>query len=271
MRGLAAVLTIVVMGAVAVPAQALTTNKRELQASVTSNKGNATTGMNLRLITTTSDGLTPDAGAHDDILLPKGTKYNGSGLPSCDPDVLVANGPAGCPRRSIVGGGSILGLVRSGCGNPPRSEETGALQQNVALTIVNGNKGRGLLAYLKNPVIGATYIDIAIRKAAAPYGLKFTFDVPDLLLQPLENVCISLADVRINIKRTTVTLRKRVAGKTVTTHPGLVQNGACPSNRIWRFKDSVSFVTGKKNPGSTEVSRAFTQKTFGSATVKCRK
>ena len=272
MRGLkASLLTIIALAVVAAPAQAITTNKRALEASVTSTKAGKSTGMNLRLITTTTDGLTPDAGAHDDILLPKGTVYNGSALPSCDPDTLVSQGPAGCPKKSIVGGGNILGLVRNGCGNPPRSELTGALLQTVDLTIVNGKNGRGLLAYLKNPVIGATYIDIAILKAPSPYGLKFTFNVPDLLLQPLPNVCISLADVKININKATVTLKQRVKGKTRTTHPGLIQNGPCPKNRKWPFKDAVNFVSGQKTPGTTQVSRVFTQKTSGSATVRCSK
>jgi len=270
MRAVKASLIIVVVAAVAAaPAQAITTNKRALEASVTSKKANRSVGMSLRLLTTTTDGLTPDAGAHDDILLPKGTVYNGAALPSCNPDTLVARGPAGCPSKSIVGGGSILGLVRNGCENPPRSQETGALEQTVVLTIVNGSKGRVLLAYLKNPVIGATYIDIAIRKAASPYGLKFTFDVPDLLLQPIPNVCISLADVRININKKPVTLKKKVKGRTRTVHAGLVQTGACPKNKTWPFKDAVNFVSGKNTPGTTQVSRVITQKTSGAATVKC--
>lgn len=264
-------LTLIALAVVAAPAQAITTNNRALEASVTSNKGGASTGVKLRLLTTTTNALTPDAGAHDDIYLPKGIVYNGSRLPSCDPDVLVAKGPAGCPKKSIVGGGNILGLVRNGCGNPPISEITGALQQNVNLTIVNANKGRGLLAYLKNPVIGATYIDIDINKAASPYGLKFVFDVPDLLLQPLPNVCISLADVKININKATVTVKKKVRGKIRSFKAGLVQNGPCPRSKKWAFKDAVKFVSGQLVPGSTKVSRVYTQTTAGSATVRCSK
>lgn len=272
MRGPTAFLmTIAALALAAAPAQAITTNDRALEASVTAKKAGASTGMNLRLITSTTNGLAPDSGAHDDIYLPKGTVYNGSARPSCDPDVLVDQGPAGCPKKSIVGGGSILGLVRNGCVNPPMSDITGALRQNVDLTIVNGSKGRALLAYLKNPVIGATYIDIAIRKAASPYGLKFTFDVPDLLLQPLTNVCISLADVRMTINKASVTIKKRVHGRTRNVSAGLIQNGPCPKNKTWAFKDAVKFVSGQVTPGTTTVSRTVTQSDVGNATAKCSK
>jgi hypothetical protein len=196
--------------------------------------------------------------------------YNGAALPSCDPDKLVAQGPSGCPSKSIIGSGRIVALVRPTCVNPGVAGLTGDLRPIVDLTVVNADRGRKMLAYLKNPIIGATYIDIRMGRGASPFGLKFTFDVPDPLLQPLDGVCISLADVQLNIKNKTVTVRRVVRGRTRITHPGIIQNGACPRNRIWRFRNDVSLVSGQKVPGGSAVSRVPTQRTSGATTVACR-
>jgi hypothetical protein len=270
LRTLPALTALVAAGALAAPAQALTDNVRTLEASVSPNRAGASAKVSLRLLTRTRSGLAPDAGAADQISLPRGLAYNGSAVPSCRAEVLVAGGPSACPRGSVVGGGSITGLIRNGCGNPPMSQLTGALVQTIDLTIVNARRGKALLAYLKNPVIGATYISIGIGRAPAPFGLKFAFTVPDLLLQPVDGVCTSLVDVKINIARRTVTERRRVGGRTVTVRKGLVQTGKCPSTRKWPFRDAVMFASGADRPGTQVVDRTPTQRTAGATSVACR-
>jgi hypothetical protein len=121
----------------------------------------------------------------------------------------------------------------------------------VVLSLHNGTGGRKLYAFLTAPVIGAVVIDISVLRAPSPYGLKFVFDVPDTLVSPVPGLCASLVDVRLTIKKKTVTLKRRVRGRTVTTHPGLLVNGPCPSNRKWQYRDAVRFVSAPHTPFDT--------------------
>ena len=261
MRKLSAItITIAAVFAGSGVAQAAVQSNRTLTVSQTSTKAGASTGISIGLITnTTPSGFTPDIGSHDDIFLHKGITYNGAALPACNTSRLVATGQPSVCAKSLIGTGSIVGLLHT-CGtNPPLAQAT---KVNIQLHLFNGTAGKHQYALLSGQVIGHPVLDITISKGSGPYGLKEVFNVPDTLVQPVPGTCASLADVRLKINKKTVTVKRRVRGRTVTTHPGLLVNGPCPSNRKWLYRDHVTFVSAP---------HVVTRNTNGDTTLTCRR
>ncbi len=237
------VLALTVVGVLALGgvANAAVRSIRTFTVSQTSTKAGASTGIKMGLITNTSPaGLTPDIGGHDDIFLHKGMVYNGAFYPACNKARLQATGQPSVCASSRIGTGSVIGLLHSCNTNPPLAQ---AAPVNIQLNIFNGTGGRHQYALLSGPVVGHPVLDISISKASSPYGLRETFDVIPSLISPAPGVCASLADVRFNISKKTVTVKRRIRGRTVTTHPGLLVNGPCPKNRKWFYRDHVAFVS----------------------------
>lgn len=253
------VLMIAAAGVFAFSGVARAADVRTLTVSETSVKAGASTGLSIGLITNSQPpGTTPNSGAHDDIFLHKGLSYNGANVAKCDKARLLVSGPKVC-SRSKIGTGNIKALVHT-CGENPPVEQ--ALAQEVDLQLFNGTAGKKLYAYLKSPIIGSGVIDISVLKASGLFGLKFVFAVPDTLVSPLPGLCVSLVDVRLTIDKKTVTSKRRVRGHTVTTRKGLLVNGPCPSNKKWRYRDNVKFVSAPHTPSGTGR---------GETTIRCRR
>ena len=101
----------------------------------------------------------------------------------------------------------------------------------------------------------AQSIPTKITKASGIYGLKIVLDVPANVIQPVPGFCAALVDVKLNIKKKTVT--HKVKGK--STKVGFLESTSCPSNHLYSFKDDVTFTNGSADSGTAK----------GTKTSKC--
>jgi hypothetical protein len=255
------ILAIVVLGSMTFASVALAVPIRTLKATISPSTAGTkakpkTASLSLELITANADGTVPDPGRHDNIFIGKGVKSNGKFFPSCSSAVLndTARGPDKCPKGSEIGSGSAQAIA-AGCGKP--TPTSSGIPANVTIRIFNGPGGKTIQAFLHatQPVAISQSIPTKITTASGLYGLKIVLDVPQNVIQPVPGFCAALTDVKLNIKKKTVT--HKVNGK--STKVGFLQSVSCPSGKKYSFKDDVTFTNGSADSGTAE----------GTATSKC--
>ena len=247
-------LAIVVLASMAFASVAQAVPVRTIKAQVSPSKAGTkakpkTASLSLELIIANPDGTVPDPGRHDDIFIGKGIKANGKLFPSCSPAVLndTSRGPDKCPKGSEVGNGSAQAIA-AGCGQP--TPTASGIPASVTIRLFNGPGGKTLQAFLKatQPVAIAQSIPTKISTASGIYGLKIAFDVPQNVIQPVPGFCAALVDVKVKIKKKTVT--HKVKGK--STKVGFLESVSCPSNHLYPFKDDVIVTNGSTDTGTAE-------------------
>lgn len=177
-----------------------------------------------------------------DVNLPANIRLNGRVFPDCSPEQLGSSGPQGCPKQSIVGRGYVDGYA------------TGNIYERFAVTAVNSAKGSQLLLYLKaaqgadnghggqNPVelagVSVGAITTNVQDAGSRYAYRFTFPVPDVLLQPIPGIEGKLLEINVLIDPK-AQIKKN--GKPLA----YATTDQCPSSKAWSFGSRVNFADGQ--------------------------
>ena len=74
---------------------------------------------------------------HFNVLFPKGALYNGTKYPKCSASVLSNEGPAGCPKASIMGGGTGVAYADTTLTRPKITVVNGGANTVYFYTVLN--------------------------------------------------------------------------------------------------------------------------------------
>lgn len=156
-----------------------------------------------------------------------GVIVNQAVAPRCSNATLEAEGPSGCPRRSIVGSGFIENAT--GARNDPNDQ---SLPCNASVQVINGPSNGGNLYVQGSPDSTDPRTRCVIQLAAAiPFrfvrrgsAIALEFEVPTSLLHPTPELSNAVKRVQSRVRRIT----RRIRGK----RRGYFESrGPCPRNR----------------------------------------
>jgi hypothetical protein len=191
-------------------------------------------------IDTDPSGNQPDIAPVTSVYFPKLIKQNSKLLPGCKQTDIDGKSamPAKC-KKGLVGTGTATALAGS-----PGSPAANSVKEDLNVQFINNPKGNQILLVLNSqpgaPVaITNRVVPGDLGPAAAPFGYKVDFKIPEDLQQQL-GLSIALTDFKVAITSKKFTVK--VKGKSVTT--GFLQlTGACPAGKlpiraIAHFKDA---------------------------------
>ena len=163
--------------------------------------------VNFKLNVAEAAGQRPATIKSADIKIPNG-KVNGSAFPKCTVATLTAQGPNGCPKGSLVGGGQIDSVA--GATADPNDKSLACHVDAKAYNAANGH----LLLYVQGapPTCAIPIqqtIDATLKTSGSTTTFKFT--IPDNLTHPIPGFDNVITQLIGNVKKLTVT--KRVKGK----------------------------------------------------------
>ena len=214
----AAALTMFAVAAVAV-AQAPVQNQYEVDGSTSparagSKKKPLPIGIKFNYTVTEAQGRRPSVVKKYSIRF-TGTQVNTNLFPKCSDSTIEAEGPEGCPAKSIVGTGFIEN--ETGDRNDPNSR---SIRCNAGLFVINQGDQDAVI-YVRGTQTSTdprTRCDINL---AAPIEAQFIrrgattaleFDVPDSLRHPLPTLSNAVKRVQSTVKRLTVRRRGKTRG-----------------------------------------------------------
>ena len=156
----------------------------------------------------------PPSLSHIQVRLPEGARFNTDAVPHCTATdaQLVAEGPAACPRESVVG--TEVYLIDTGFPEPNRIVTTDItfLNEDDGIIVVTRDRGSGARVVLHGKIGPETYdLDIPPQPGTPPYGGSN--------------------------KREDATFPKTIGpgGAYLTTPP------TCPADRAWVFRVTYTF------------------------------
>jgi hypothetical protein len=161
---------------------------------------------------------------------PAGLGLNLKGSATCTVAILEAKGPEGCPARSIAGSGGGIGIYELG---GQVNEEPFTME----LFVGNNHPGHyEVLLYVNatSPVSVQLVFHAPIVKEPKPYGLGFSFEVPEIKTLP-EASNASVKSAHITLGATPLEQRQfHVSGIIV---PKSCPKGGWPVESIFGFED----------------------------------
>lgn len=161
------------------------------------------------------------------LFVPKGFHDAGAKLPQCSIAALEDKGPSGCPKASIVGGGTSIGYTILG---------GEYVIEHLTLTMINGPHG-SLLTWVE----GRTPVQIeqvvnGVITAPSGFGEEMAFSIPHSLLEPLTGAPGWLQ-----------TLNAHLSGKA-----GWLRTTSCPAHP-WKLKAELRYTNGEGISVETEL------------------
>ncbi len=167
-------------------------------------------------------GMDPPTALGATLDFPAGTAVDGGAYPSCDRATLERQGVEGCPRGSLMGTGTVVGLADR---TPARGQ----------ITVVNGGEDRvWLYTVLTNPVRQQAPVEGALTPIDGG-GTRLALTFPEEL-QTISGVPIGLQQLRLRAGR----------DEWLTTT-------ACPDDGRWPYAGEASFADGTSASYSDDV------------------
>jgi hypothetical protein len=177
-----------------------------------------------------------------------GIALSGLGIETCTAATLEADGPAGCPRDSIMGHGSALGEI-------PFGPEL--IREGATVTIVRAEDQHGELALLFDaegisPVKANIVLPALLEEARPPYGGRIAISVPVIPSLP-EAPDVSIASLQARLGPAGLTYYERKHGEEVPYRPnGILLPRRCPRGGF-PFVAALSFYGGARAQARTHV------------------
>jgi hypothetical protein len=176
---IACALTALAAAALAVPAQAVTTEQVEFTAKYSKRDRNKERGgVSLRTRFTITDPAAPAPLQLTRTVLrfPKGAVVNGRFFPRCKAEALRARGPRACPRGSKLGSGTARGAA------PPIVDNV-----NAKVTLYNGSAGGrnpSVIIYSIPDLGPIITLEGVLRRGGPRYGYVLDVAVPPIKTLP---------------------------------------------------------------------------------------
>lgn len=237
------------LAAGAAPAGA-TVEQASLHASFSPNRLGASTTIAFSFHLQTAQGTAPPPLTSVALQMPAGLNYTLTtlGLSICQPAVLQANGPAGCPPNSRVGSGSALVEVPFG---------TGAGHEIPEIQAVVGPSHEGNMVVLfyangQTPVFAQLVFSGEVQPDTGIFGSQLATTVPLIASVP-NGPDVSIVEVRSTIGPAGLTYYKHVKGRLVPFKPlGVGVPEHCPKGGF-PFSASFVFQDGSTASAATTV------------------
>jgi hypothetical protein len=198
----------------------------------------------------TSEGTAPPPLQSVVLQMPAGMNYTLTtlGLAICQPAVLQAQGPKGCPPNSRLGAGSALVEVPFGTGSGHEVPEV----QAVVGPPKEGNMVVLFYANGQTPVFAQLEFTGEVLPDSGLFGSKLATSVPLIPSVP-NGPDVSVVSVNATIGPAGLTYYKHSHGHLVSFHPlGIGVPEHCPSGGF-PFHASFAFQDGSQASASTTV------------------
>jgi hypothetical protein len=157
-----------------------------------------------------------------------GAHLNGKFFPSCSADT-IRNHKA-CPRGSLIGTGTGLGVVGGDTSNPTK--------EPITLKLYNNNKGNGITFLIQgdNPVPIDVPFDAPLKTlSGGTYNYVLTVNVPSIL-QQVAGLPISIDFLNVKVGATTKHKGKKV---------GYIETLICPPGALVPLQGDFSFINSQ--------------------------
>jgi hypothetical protein len=154
-----------------------------------------------------------------------GAHLNGALFKSCSADMIRNHKP--CPKGSLIGSGTALGILGGGTSNPT--------QEPINVTLYNGPKGKSITFELKGqaPAVIDVPFDAPLQTfSSGNYNYQLTVDVPDIL-QVVAGIPISLDFFNVKVGATTKSHGKK---------RGYIEALICPPLALVPIQGDFSFL-----------------------------
>jgi hypothetical protein len=198
----------------------------------------------------TAEGTAPPPLTDLDLKMPAGMNYTTTtlGLAICQPAVLQARGPSGCPANSRLGHGSAYVEVPFGKGAGQEIPEVQALSGP-------SPKGNLVVLFYANglyPVSAQLVFSGEVLPASGPFGSQLAATVPLVTSVP-GGPDVSILSVTSTIGPSDLTYYKHVHGRLIPFHPrGVAVPERCPSGGF-PFAADFTFQDGSRTSATTTV------------------
>jgi hypothetical protein len=233
------------------PASALAVTERAtLHASFAPDRLGAPTTIGFGLHITTTEGTAAPPLTAMDLRMPAGMNYTTTtlGLAICQPAVLEAKGPAGCPANSRLGFGSALVEVPFGTGAGHEIPEIQAL----AGPSPNGNLVVLFYANGLYPVYAQLAFSGEVLPDTGRYGSQLATTVPLVTSVP-GGPDVSIVDVQTTIGPSHLTYYRHSHGHLIGFRPrGVSVPERCPHGGF-PFAAQFTFQDGGHTSATTTV------------------
>lgn len=153
------------------------------------------------------------------LFVPERFRAAGASLPHCSAEMLRGKGPDGCPKDTVMGGGTSTGYTILG---------GQFVVEHLKVTIFNG-PGGVLLTWVegRSPVEIEEIVEGKITKPGG-FGEEMSFTIPHGLLEPLPGAPGWLQ-----------TLNAKLSAK-----PGWLRTTSCPEHP-WHLKAELGYTSGQ--------------------------
>jgi hypothetical protein len=184
---------------------------------------------------TSTTGLVPSPLSRVSIIGPAGLGLDLKGSATCSAITLESRGPGACPARSVAGSGGGMGIFELGA---QIIEEP----FTVELFLANNKPGHyEVLLYVNavTPVSVQLVLHGPIANQPKPYGLGFSFDVPEVKTLPgASNASVKSAHITLGA---TPAERKRFHVKGIIV-PKTCPKGGFPVKTEFGFEDGTTVI-----------------------------
>jgi hypothetical protein len=239
----------IVVGLAPAGAQALTEHA-SLHASFSPDRLGAPTTIAFGFELSTAEGTAPPPLTAMDLQMPAGMNYTTTtlGLALCQPDVLLAQGVAGCPANSRLGSGSAYVEVPFGTGAGHEVPEI----QAVAGPSATGNLNVLFYANGLEPVVAQLTFSAEVLPDTGHFGSQLAVNVPLVTSVP-GGPDVSIVKVQASIGPRHLTYYKHVHGQLVPFEPrGVSAPERCPHGGF-PFLAAFTFQDGSHATAQTAV------------------
>jgi hypothetical protein len=221
-----------------------------LHAGFSPDRLGASTTVTFGMHLTTVEGTAPPPLTRMDLRMPAGINYTSTtlGLAICQPAVLLARGPGGCPANSRLGYGSAVVEVPFG---------TGAGHEVPEVQAVAGPSSSGNLAVLfyangLYPVSAQVAFSGEVLPDSGRFGSQLAVAVPLVASVP-GGPDVSIVEVQTTIGPSHLTYYRRRHGRLVRFRPrGVAVPERCPHGGF-PFRAEFTFLDGSSTSAQTTV------------------
>jgi hypothetical protein len=224
--------------------------RASLHASFSPNRLGASTTVSFGFHVETLEGTAPPPMTSLDLRMPAGISYTTTtlGLSTCQPQVLLEHGIAGCSPNSRLGYGSALVEVPFGTGAGHEIPEI----QAVAGPSPGGNLVVLFYANGLSPVSAQLVFQGEVLAASGAFGTQLTANVPMVTSVP-GGPDVSIVSVQTTIGPSHLIYYKHVHGRKVAFHPkGVSVPEKCPRGGF-PFAAEFIFQDGSQASAQTTV------------------
>jgi hypothetical protein len=174
------------------------------------------------------------------LIGPAGLGLNLKGSATCSQAILEAKGPEGCPARSVAGSGGGIGIYELG---GQINEEPFTME----LFVGNNHPGHyEVLLYVNasSPVSVQLVFHAPIVKEPKPYGLGFSFEVPEIKTLPEAS--------NASVKSAHITLGATPAEQKQFHVTGIIVPKSCPKGG-WPVESIFGFEDGQTTEAKSKI------------------